>query len=95
MTGLIKMVRGIVKHKNGMIRREREKIAALECSNRILSAYIALLASEKELRINASDVSDIIGRYRAEVTRADNCYVIKLIKAEKFADGKREASGSR
>ena len=95
MIGLIKTVRGIVKHKNGIIRAEREKFSALEWSNRILSAYIALLASENELRINASDVSDIIGRYRAEVTREDNCYVIKIIKAEKSADGKREASGSR
>lgn len=95
MTGLIKTVRGIVKHKNEIIRGEREKVSALEWSNRILSAYIALLASEKELRINASDVSDIMGRYRAEVARADNCYVIKLIKAEKNAYGKREASGSR
>ncbi len=95
MKDLGKTIGEIVKGKNAIIRREREKLDAAEWSNRILSAYIALLASGDELRIRRDDVSSVLGSFRSEVLRDDDCYVIRLKRLVDDCIGKSEDSGGQ
>ena len=70
--------------KNRQLRLEREKRRALEESNSILSAYLALLI-EKEggVRVPRELIRSVIGRYRARVKVSGDDYIISV---DKFSD---------
>ena len=87
-------IRRIIKRKNAQLRQEREKLLAAEASNRILASYIHCLAKDTgEVRIKKSKISEVFGRYRADVSVNDEEYIIKikeLTRSEKkvFAEPK-------
>ncbi len=93
MTDLKKTVDEIVKSKNEIIRAERKKLDAAEWSNRILSAYIAYLASSRELRIKKEDVRRLLGSFRAVVSCTEDSYLIKLEQTNRDEAEEREKSG--
>ncbi len=93
MISFFKAIKGILKRKNAIIRAERERLEGAEWSNRILSAYIALLSQGGELKVKRKDVGDILGKYRAEVSRDDEYYIISLNKTCSDGAGKRENRG--
>ncbi len=96
MIDVIKTVRRILKHKNSLIRRERQKLLAAEHENRILSAYIAYLAKQNgALSIPRSEISALLGRYRSQVSADRENYIITLTEdREGMLEGK-DARGAR
>ena len=87
---LVKIVNGMIRHllgiKNRQVRFERERSRAIEESNRILSAYLALLMKDgDEVRIDRRAISDAIGRFSAKVRCDGENYVISL-EHEGFGD---------
>lgn len=87
---LVRIVNGMIRHllgiKNRQVRFERERSRAIEESNRILSAYLALLLKERgEVRIDRRTIGDAIGRFSARVRCDGEDYVIS-IEREGFGD---------
>ena len=92
MFNLTKAIRGVLRRKNVQIRAEREKFLAERETNKILSAYIALLASGQEaLRISKADVREALNSYGTDGSSDKDCYIIKVKKSEKGSLGKRES----
>lgn len=80
---LVRIVNKIIRHlvgiKNRQIRFERERSRAVEESNKILSAYIALLAKKSgEIRVSREEIGRVLGQVRAMVSRSDEDYVITI-----------------
>ncbi len=87
MSQFNQIVKDIIKRKNDQIREEREKLRAEECANIILSAYFAILLSERgAVRIPKSEISRALGAYRVNASSDGNDYVIEVIGAEEAAD---------
>ncbi len=79
-----RILREILKRKNEQIKREREMLRAQECANVILSAYFAILLSERgEVRIPKSEVSRALGAYRVKATSVGDDYVIEVKATER------------
>ena len=92
MFNFTKAIRGVLRHKNSQIRAEREKLRAADESNKILSAYIALLASGQEsVKVSKADDREALSRYGTEISSDKDCYIIKVKKSEKRSLGKRES----
>ena len=81
----------ILRHKNQMIRREREKMLAEEWTNRILSTYLALLIDrEGEVRVPQELIASNLGKYSSAVKRVGDDYLIKVTCRENGRlDGKK------
>ena len=76
-------VRSIVKAFSWLVvrrlRREKERAAALEQTNSILSAYLAILIErEGEVRVPRRLVRNSIGKYRAKALVSGDDYLIKI-----------------
>lgn len=76
-----KIFRFLFSFKNRQIRLEREKNRALEETNSILSAYLAILIEKNgDVRIPRRLVRDAIGNYRACVEVEGDDYLIKILR---------------
>lgn len=84
---LVKMVNKVIKHllgiKNRQIRFERERSRAIEEANKILSAYVTLLAGRTgEVRVSRSEIGRLLGKCNAKVARSGEDYVISIDSEE-------------
>ncbi len=96
MFNFSKTIRGVVKLKNAQIRAEREKSAAQREANKILSAYIVLLASGQDgIRILKKDVGMALGRYIAEISHDGDYYMIRVRENTGRCPGKRDSCGTK
>ncbi|MGM9644193.1 MAG: hypothetical protein ACI3X1_03810 [Eubacteriales bacterium] len=92
MFNFTKAIRGVLRRKNAQIRAEREKFLAAHEANKILSAYIAVLASEQDaVKVSKADVRTALNRYCTDISSDKDCYIIKVNKSEKGSLGKRES----
>ncbi len=86
----------LISVKNRQLRLEREKNHALEETNSILSAYLAVLIEKNgEARVPRRLVRDAIGNYRACVEVLGDDYLIRILRPcgdAPVADGGREAA---
>ena len=61
------------------MRRVRQRIAAEEWKNKILSAYLAVLIDEKKsIRVPKELIGKVIGHYSAEVKSIGDDYLITV-----------------
>lgn len=87
---LVKMVNKVIKHlfgiKNRQIRFEREKSRAVEEANKILSAYVTLLAGRTgEVRVSRAEIGRLLGKCSARVARSGEDYVISIDSEQPLA----------
>ena len=81
MNFLKKIMNFLTEMKNRQIRLAREKIRAFEETNKILSAYVALLAEQQgTVRVSKKSVSEALGSYKASVAESGDDYIIKIEK---------------
>ncbi len=86
---------GILKRKNAQLCAEREKLMAAEAANRIYASYIVWLAAKVgEAAIPKSEISALLGRYRAEISCTDSDYIISVKEIGGGDAGQAEASGA-
>ena len=79
----MKLINRTIKYLLGIKRRqiayERARSKALEETHSILSTYVALLVEEKGcFRVSASLIGKSIGKYRANVLRDGEDYIISI-----------------
>ena len=98
---LVKMINKVIRRllgiKNRQIKSERERSRALEEANRILSAYVTLLAKKYgELRVSRAEIARLLGHSCVTVERSGKDYLIlpktdesveHLFEASEFEDG--------
>ena len=77
MFKITKIIRSILKRKNLQIRAEREKLEAAEWANKILSAYIAVLAEGSEVKVKKNDISRALTQVSIDVSCTDEYYIIR------------------
>ncbi len=83
MIDYFKTIRQILKNKNALIRVDRQKLEAAEHANRILSAYIAVLAdSEGCVKISRSSVRSALGKYKTEISSDGEFYIVTVKDVE-------------
>ena len=81
MNFLKKIMNFLTEMKNRQIRLAREKIRAFEETNKILSAYVALLVEQQgTVRIPKKMISEALGSYKASATESGEDYIIKIEK---------------
>ena len=74
----------LIAVKNRQIRFERERLRALEETNKILSAYVAILVeSLGETRISKELVREALGSYKASVKDSGDDYLISVTSTRK------------
>ncbi len=74
------LLHSMAGYKNRQILKARRECRMREEENRVLSAYLAILLEERgEIRIPRETVSDMIGHYRAAVSRVGDDYKIALL----------------
>ena len=93
---LVKMINKVIRRllgiKNRQIKSERERSRALEEANRILSAYVTLLAKKYgELRISRAEIARLLGHSFVAFERSDDDYLIRT-KADESVEHHFEAS---
>lgn len=77
-----KIFRFLLALRGRQLRLEREKIRAIEETDRILSAYLAILIEKNGMvRVSRAEVREIMGKYRATVAVDGDDYVIRVISA--------------
>lgn len=94
MFNFTKAIRWFLRHKNAQIRAEKEKFLAEHETNKILSAYIALLASKQEsVKVSKADVRDALNRYSTEISSDNDYYIIKvnMSKDDSLGNGESRA----
>lgn len=73
----------LIAFKNRQIRFERERLKALEETNKILSAYIAILVEELgETRISKELVREALGSFKASVRDSGDDYLISVSRSQ-------------
>lgn len=76
-----RLLRYILKSKNSQIKKAMEQARATSCENRILSAYIALIASRYGvIRIPKKEISDTLGRFGVLASSDGEDYVIEVFE---------------
>ena len=76
----INIIREILRHKNSQIRLEREKTAAEQSMNIILSAYLAMLVDARgTVRIPKRQISEALGKYRVTASSDGESYIISVV----------------
>lgn len=84
MLNKLNAIREILRRKNSQLRLERERTEIQENINSVLSAYIAVLIGRVgSVYVTKKELSESIGRYRAELQERDGGYVISLVQREK------------
>ncbi len=79
MIDYFKTIRQILKNKNALIRADRQRLEAAEHANRILSAYIAVLADrEGYVKISRLSVRSALGKYKTEISSDGEFYIITV-----------------
>ena len=73
-------VESIIRAKNREIRSERERIQALEITNTIISAYLAILVERAagEVRISKKAVSEALGSFSTSARSEGEDYIISV-----------------
>ncbi len=75
-----KIADGILRYRSRQLTLERERNRALEETNSILSAYLALLVDRRDgVRVPKKSVREAVGKYRATVSQDGADYVISVI----------------
>lgn len=94
MFNSMKAIREILKRKNLQIRVEREKLEAERAANMILSAYIALLVSQRgSIKIPKKEVSEALGKFIACASSVGEDYVIEVGELPRHSCGKGKRGG--
>lgn len=85
------IIRNLLRYKNRLIKVERERALVQEQVNMVLSTYLALLVEARgEIRIPCAAVSASIGKYRAEIEKEGEDYLIRVVHSEgDCSDGKK------
>ncbi len=79
MIDYFKTIKQILKNKNALIRADRQRLEAAEQANRILSAYIAVLAdSEGCVKISRLSVRSALGKYKTEISSDGEFYIVRV-----------------
>lgn len=80
---IIRTIRHLLGIKRRQIAYERARSAALEETNSILSAYIALMIEDKGgVSVSAAKIGEAIGKYRARVERRGDNYLISIDRGD-------------
>ena len=81
-----KLLRHLLKSKNSQIKKAMEIADAKSLENRILSAYIALIASRYGIiRIPKKEISDTLGRFGVLASSVGDDYVIEVFELDPSA----------
>ena len=76
-----RLLKYILKSKNSQIKKAMEAARASSCENRILSAYIALIASRYGvIRIPKKEISETLGRFGVLASSDGEDYVIEVFE---------------
>lgn len=93
MFDFLKTLRGLLKHKNAQIRKEREMLLAANETNKILSAYILLLASrQKVIKVSKADIAAVLNHYVADVSSDGDNYIVEIKELKENHLGNGECS---
>ena len=75
-----KIFRFLLALRGRQLRLEREKIRAMEETDKILSAYLAILIDKNGgARVSRAEVREVMGRYRAVASVDGDDYVIRVV----------------
>ena len=76
-----KLLRYYLKSKNSRIKKAIEAAEAAKCENRILSVYIALIASKYGvIKIPKKEISEALGRYGVLTSSDGDNYIIEVFE---------------
>ena len=71
----------LLKSKNSQIKTALDRAEAVSCENRILSAYIAFIASRYGVvRIPKKDISEALGRFGIITSSDKDDYIIEVFE---------------
>ena len=76
-----RLLRYFLKSKNSQIKKAREAAEAARCENRILSAYVALIAARYGvIKIPKKEISEALGKYGVLTSADADTYVIDVFE---------------
>lgn len=76
-----RLLRYYLKSKNSRIKKAIEAAEAAKCENRILSAYIALIASKYGvIKIPKKEISEVLGHFGVLASSDADNYIIEVFE---------------